>query len=104
MVQAHGSETTENMLKNVSKLGLHRARQVFDGGPHRGHAVAMPAAPAPRVVDALPKSRRYHTLSRPELHSALASSRSSSLYLAPLRARACVCHGRWAELAVTAVP
>ena len=62
------------------------------------------AAPAPRVMDALPKSRRYHTLSQPELHSALASSRSSSLYFAPLCARACVRHGRRAELAVAAVP
>jgi len=41
------------MLKNASELGLHRARQVFDGGPHWGHADAMLAAAAPRVVDAL---------------------------------------------------
>ena len=53
MVQAHGSKTTRNMLKNASELGLHRARQVFDGGPHRGHADAMLAAAAPRAVDAL---------------------------------------------------
>jgi hypothetical protein len=62
------------------------------------------AAPAPRVMDALPKSRRCHTLPRPELHSALASSRFSSLYFARQPLQSSPRHGRHGRARPRRVP